>query len=246
MLTTSELIGHAITQLITSLCRVNFINSPLSVTGNTSWKFQSTFYIPATANKTPSYFIHPCEHRVSTDPPARYHGGGRNAQLTVDAVSGRTNETRGGTFARLFVLSLARLLVRSDQGWERVWRGANRGSGGGGGDGGERMHCPRSAGQRTTAYTHARARRSERLAGRLAGYVRFLRVPVSRDTSGGMLVLLTCARSRVHARTHAYAYRAAKRLFEAVDAANLIDVAVAFTKASANVDFADFVAIFSA
>lgn len=136
-------------------------------------------------------------------------------------MSGRTNETRGGTFARLFVLSLARSLA--------CLSGAIRDRRGSGG-------VPIAAASECTALgwsvnvlrPHTRACTTERTIGWSASYVRFLRVPVSRDTSRGTLVLLTCARSRTQrsARIHAYAYRAIKRHFEAVDAANLIDVAM--------------------
>ena len=92
------------------------------------------FYIPgATTVEQLRVILSIPEHRVSTDPPVRRHGGGRNAQLTVDAVSGRTNTTRGGTarwlvrsFARSFVRSLARSLARLSE----VVIGDRRGSGG--------------------------------------------------------------------------------------------------------------------
>lgn len=51
---------------------------------------------------TASYFIHPWAN--STDPPVRRRRGGRNAQLTVDAVSGQASDERGAcSFSRFFV-----------------------------------------------------------------------------------------------------------------------------------------------
>lgn len=114
------------------------------------------FFISTTAEQLGVILSIP-GRRVSTDdPPARRRGGGRNAQLTVDVMSGRARTARGECSSAR-ALSLAR---SSGAGHRESgdWRGASCG---------ERRRCPRTAGYRTTI-THTHSRPSQRLAGRLA------------------------------------------------------------------------------